>query len=216
MPNEKQTAKLHPDLERCRDGANIRHPLICQPDFGANEIEAINSDYEFIKQNVEEARQQKGWESYLSYHERPFRFQALCEIEAHLTDEEYGRFFAEIWTECEEVWQNFAAIRTLLDKRRPRPQFVMTVGELAEYEGLPPVITVYRGFSHDNHDGLSWTTSEERAVWFARKDADETHQPRVVCGTCAKEHVVACFLRRSEREVFIEPERVRKKETRKL
>ena len=213
MPDTKLPPRLHPDLEKCRDGANIRHSLICRPDFGENEIEAINSDYEFTKQNVEEARQQKDWESYINYHERPFRFAALSAIEGELTDEEYGALFGDTWTHCEEVWQNFVAIRRLLEKRRPRLQFVMTAGELAEYDKLSAEITVYRGFSHDNPDGLSWTTCAERGEWFARKDADEAHQPRVVSGKCRKEHVVAYFLRRSEWEICVEPERVVNKET---
>jgi len=87
---------------------------------------------------------------------------------------------------------------------------------------LPHEVTIYRGFSGDHRDGMSWTLSKRTAEFFAEYSANGPRRrffygtqqgpvPQIVTGVCKKSDIIAVFSDRKEREVVILPESVKSK-----
>ncbi len=89
--------------------------------------------------------------------------------------------------------------------KKCEPAVVMDKDEIAAYNALPEVITIYRGIIEKkavNVKGMSWTTKLETARWFAKRFGK--------CGivysaTIEKRYVCAYFLRRNEFETVVDP-----------
>lgn len=84
---------------------------------------------------------------------------------------------------------------------------LMTGEELAAYEKLPPVFTVYRGvtdFNKGRKRAMSWTTSIKTAEWFAKR-YDSLGE--IWSMDVNKENVLAIF-DSGEHEVVVRPEAI--------
>ena len=79
----------------------------------------------------------------------------------------------------------------------------MNEEEHQTYQQLPETFTVYRGVTPGhNPSGLSWTTSLEKAKWFANRFGEGYIRQ----GTANKSDVLAYFSGRgSEEEIVISP-----------
>lgn len=83
---------------------------------------------------------------------------------------EIGRGLQDAWTTCEwpgraahyEVWLSVFELAV-------EPGHYLAETELRSHEDLPKMLTVYRASAAGHELGLSWTTSFERAHWFATR-----------------------------------------------
>jgi hypothetical protein len=216
MPEPDWISQLHSDLQGCVNGNSIQHPFMWRVDVEANEISEINQTFASRLEESEMALAGKEWDCFFNVVERPCQFKMLEQHMAQMDDEQYARTFADIWVHSEEIWSNAEVIQRLLVARRPVRDLVMTEKEKSHFDNLPERIPLFRGFSHGNEAGLSWTLCEERAIWFARKDADQSHPPMLVRGSCAKGDVIAFFGRRSEQEILVLPQAVRIETTQRV
>ena len=86
--------------------------------------------------------------------------------------------------------------------------FVETNGgkrERAAWRSLPNIVTVYRGCSDINMDGLSWSLCPGVAARFptlGRYTPPVGHRPLLVTGQVAKKRITAVKLDRSEQEII--------------
>jgi hypothetical protein len=196
---------LHPDLlpwlEDLDIGPTLRHPLVYDylPRPGL-----VNRRYELKKEALAEALEEGKWHSYVFLHERPYRAQALWDLDTkvadRLSDHDYWELAGSVWVDSENIHQNIDIWEELFDSDRSCQRELMSDEEWEKLRALPEWITAYRGCIADlNEDGLSFTLDRGQAAWFARRFVDSHGGvPRVLVATVMKSNVIAYFSNESE------------------
>jgi hypothetical protein len=201
----------HPELGTC-----IQHPLYYSVPHHPELNDHANKSLAVKREAVERARTEQRWSKWLVMHERPWRFQALGEIEELLGDEEYWQLLAHAWIDSENIWQNESEWLEKLQVERGHADLMMEEEDRQQLESMPELITIYRGYQRpDRQRAISWTLELERAEWFARRWlVDQT--PLVATGTVAKRDVIALLHGRDEAEVLVKPDKVEIIEVREI
>ncbi|MGN7860923.1 hypothetical protein ACTJI8_10105 [Microbacterium sp. 22303] len=115
----------------------------------------------------------------------------------------------DTWTTCE--WPGLAASRelwtALFSMATPADTYLHEV-EPRPVRSLPESLHVYRAAAPGHEDGMSWTTSFERAHWFATRLGALGGRPHgIVEMDVPREFVLALFHRtRQEHEVVVDTE----------
>ncbi|WP_281692920.1 hypothetical protein [Agathobaculum desmolans] len=89
--------------------------------------------------------------------------------------------------------------------RQCDPQKLMDEEEYAMFANLNSELEIYRGTCETDIEcvkSLSWTISPQKASWFANRWHTKGY---VFKAKIRREHVLACFLRRGEEEVIVDP-----------
>jgi hypothetical protein len=197
--SEELIPELLPYLEDGVMGKQIRHPLIYQVPLWSNG--SANRMYSQKKSEVARARKEKDWSRFVFLHERPYRLNALLEIQDQLKDTQYWSLLADTWIDTENAWQNRAKWRKLFNSNRPYSNYLMSEEEDNAMRSLPQMVTIYRGTSFKNEKGLSWTLSKEKAEFFAQRF--NASKGRVLEKQVDKDQILAVFLGRGESEVIL-------------
>jgi hypothetical protein len=198
---------LVPYIEDCSLlGKILRHPLVFSVPYHEQFNGFLNKQYEAKKESLQRYREDKNWIGYLFIHERPHRLDAFLEIMAELSHEDYWRLLGDLWSDSENIWQNYWAWQFLLGSCRPGQEFLMEERERQELARLPERVRVYRGHQDQNELGYSWTLSYHVARWFA--DRFGSQKGEVVTGLVFKEAIKALLLGRQEVEVVVSPDDV--------
>ncbi len=162
-----------------------------------------------IPEQIIEARLNGDWFTYVFCHRRPFRWRAFSRIAGELRDEEYWPWFRRVWEDAEFPSTNKALIiKLMLKGPQNLRQLMMTDGERSALLNLPHSLKIYRGCHTRRYmRGLSWTLSQERALWFALRSFRSTGI--IVEGGCSKSNIIAYLNARQEEEIVIRPDDVR-------
>lgn len=203
--------ELHPEL-KARVFANtsfdvLQHPLVFSVPYNEISNKMLNKNLAYKKQAVAEAQAEGNWHRYVFLHERPFRFDALQSVQDKFTDgKEYWRVVGSVWTDSENIYQQFAAWKRLWASSLAGRDALMDEEEREVLAAMPEVLTVYRGFKIKKSErGLSWTTDRDKAVWFARRLRYPHQSSFVAQANVAKKDVLAYFDGRNEKEVVVLP-----------
>jgi hypothetical protein len=78
------------------------------------------------------------------------------------------------------------------------------------FNAAPAEITVYRGCQAGRERGLSWTFDQSIATGFAHGKRFPNRNPTLVTAVIPKQHVFAVILDRSEKEIVLDPRRLRR------
>jgi len=184
----------------------IQHPLVYSvphsPQQNALANERLRKVREFLIQNIEE----KNISGYIYMHEKPYRLDAFVKAISIFTvpDKEYWERLGDVWTNSENIYQNYRAWKNLLLSKRSHREYLMDSSEREVFDNLDNEITIYRGY-HKSKRGMSWTLEEERAKWFANRFTD---QGKVLTATAQKKDLIAYLNGRSEEEIIVLPENV--------
>lgn len=181
----------------------LRHPLVSTM-FYVPELNALhNEQLAKKKEAIVEAKAERNWNAFVHLHERPYRFNAFCEIEKLLTDHEYWRMLGAIWSDSENLWQFTFLISRLLNSDRKGRGLFMNTQERRFLASLPDKLAVYRGHIGKNKAGWSWSLSYLKAYWFSgRFSHKNTGVARAVVN---KSDVIAVITRRNEFEIIVDP-----------
>lgn len=209
-------AELHEDLkpyvlEAQGLGLCLRHPLVYGVPYFEQQNNMYNEQYEAKCRYKKKALADKEWGNYVFIHEKPYRVEALFDLENdhgdEISDADFWEIFGEVWTNIENMWQMEDHIRMILEmaayRGRDDQDAMMDEREHELLKALPQKFIVYRGHQGMNEEGLSWTLSPWRAQWFANRWSNDAEVTR---GVLRKEHIVGIFLGRSEMEVGVLPE----------
>lgn len=204
--NEELIPELQPYLEDGVLGKQIRHPLVYQVPLWSNG--SANRMYEQKKRELRIAKKEKQWSRFVFLHERPYRLQAFLEIQDQLSNTAYWRLLADIWVDTENSWQNKSKWQKLFNSPRPHSNYLMNETEYNFLLSLPEEITIYRGCSAHNEDGLSWTFSKEKAEFFAHRwditrDDGKGIKGKVIERKVQVSDIRAIFFGRGESEVIL-------------
>jgi hypothetical protein len=193
--------ELHSDLEDFlfEDGL-IDHELLRVSVTDRNRVVSVNAMYLAKVAHSDQALREGDWNSYIWLRERPYRLGAFVDIMNKRSDQSYWELLAEVWIDCENVWQDLSRWKYLWNNGRSGKQFAMSVAEREVLALLPNKLIIYRGCHHCNVEGLSWTLDREKAIWFARRFQGEL----LITATVNKQDVHAIRNDREEQEVIAE------------
>lgn len=186
-------------------GLVIKNPLLFAVPYIPAMNPVINQSFQAKKAAVAAALAGRDWSQYLWLHERPYRVYAFARIAAQMSDEDYWTRLAQMWTDSENIFEAESLWRRLLNNRARRDtrHLLMTEQERAHLAGLPPVITVYRGYSHPGRGhGMSWSLDKTVAARFAGRYGGRGHLRRRDAPT---REVIAYFAGRGEQEIVWAP-----------
>jgi hypothetical protein len=213
--------ELHPDLAAAVTTLEygptmIKHPLVNQflppPGYAGQ----VNRFYQYKLGSLAQAREEADWHSYIFLHERPWRAEALRDIQDDIEDQEYWELLGDVWMDTENLWQWHELIPELFDSGRPNRKHIMTPRERAALARMSDPVTVYRGHHGVNVDGWAWTTRRSVAEKMARRLLIRGRKPMVTKGHVAKKDVIAYLTRRGEWEIVANPENVTWVSTREM
>ena len=124
-------------------------------------------------------------------HQRAYRIDVFDRIKGRLSDKEYWHTLGWAYTDQEFVYNKWPTLRKLLQSPRPCREFLMSEKDRATFSSLPDELKLYRGFNKGNGLGWSWTLSEEKAIWFAKRYTKLGKQviglrPRLLVGVARK------------------------------
>jgi hypothetical protein len=191
-------------------GQFVAHPLIHSPLLIPGNLNAL---YRQKTAALAKARAACDWHSFIMIHERPYRLDALQEIlndADDLTPGEYWGLIRQVWTDSENIWQNYDLWVEVWQSGMPFREDVMQEPDQAAYKALPDIVPVWRGVSReDGAAGMSWSTDKTKAEWFAyRFSSMDGRLPFLVEGQVQKTDILAYFTGRGESEVVALPEAV--------
>jgi hypothetical protein len=202
--NKMLEEELDSDLAECLSEDNpgfVDHQLIRDRVNNREEAVKLNALYQSKLLRLEQAYKESDWGGYVFEHVRPYRIDIFKDIERKLNDQYYWELLAEVWIDCENIWQNKDEWRDLWNNGRPQKQFAMVPEERETLERLPNELRIYRGIRDaDNIDGLSWTLSREKAIWFARRFRGNF----LLTARANKVDVHAFLDRRKEQEIIVD------------
>lgn len=206
---------LHPDLAAHLEhtelfGTSLRHPLVYSIIHTPGMNALVNKQYAHKRAALTKAELDADWLTYVFLHERPYRLDALIDLDNRhgITGEDYWPLVGRIWTDSENIWQNYCAWQEVLTDSRNDRQLIMDDTDQQVYNELPETFTIHRGYNHDDLDwqlGMSWTLDQRRAHWFAKR-YPQKGKSIVATGTAKREDVIAYFGSRNEQEIVIMPD----------
>jgi hypothetical protein len=199
---------LLPELQACvitdSPVSMVHHPLVVSELFSNA---CVNDQYRQNFQIAKEARESRDWLKYILIHERPYRLKIFRKIADQLTDAEYWELLGGVYIDSENLRRHGTILHKLLTSNRPHREQMMNGRERAHFRKLSARITIYRGYAHRNAAGWSWTLDKAKAVWFARRTL--AGKPQLATGKVKKKDVIAYFSRRKEKEIVVDPKKVK-------
>lgn len=140
-----------------------------------------------------------------AYHDKPERWIGLQDIHHQLSDHDFYRLFVQVWidNECNDAY--LTTIDDLIDQRNIKASTVipaLNAKEQAFYRDLPDNVPVFRGTTLENPwCDYSWTTSREKAEWFALRCDQAT--PAIATGLVSKDAMLFACNQRNESEIAV-------------
>lgn len=140
---------------------------------------------------------------------KPWSLLFVKFAEPFLSEEEFTDFFKDAYIKMEypNSDPNFPVDELVSYFEECDPNLLMSENELEVFNGLPDEVTIYRGVTSNNLDGveaLSWSLSPEKAEWFATRFS--SIKGRVYSATISKNDIFAYFGLRGEQEVIVNPD----------
>ncbi len=185
-----------PDIEE------IRSALVAAG-IDPNTIPQLNPK----KPDTETLKRNGKWHSFIFTHDRASRLQKFWDHQNEIPDNQYWIILGEVLTDLEGSFINKDIILILL-RLKKNPNQMMYEDEKKQFAKLPNTIPVYRGCRHDMIEGLSWTTDNEKGLWFANRYAKLNPNVVLVSGDVPKDKVFSYFRRRGESEIIVAPNAV--------
>lgn len=142
---------------------------------------------------------------------QPYQLQFLDLAKRYLSKKDFSEQLKSIWmmTEFPHQYPNTQLVNLfkISDKKS-----LMQSDELKKFKALQDNITVYRGVWGTKYSvkGLSWTLDKDKARWFSKRFKPHG---KVIEAEISKRDVFAYFTGRSEEEVVVNPNRLRKVKT---
>jgi hypothetical protein len=201
--------ELHPELkahlyEIEGFGRCLKHPLVFSILYTEQMNAILNEQYRVKNERAEKSLEEGDFSTYVWMHERPYRWEAFCNISSQLNNEDYWKLARSIWIDSENIWQLIPIIHDALTakERLSSRSSMMTEDEREFLNELPDEVTVYRGAGKENRKGYSWTVDKETAEWFATR---LRNVGEVLTGRVKKSDIIAYISGRDEHEIIAVP-----------
>jgi len=196
-------------------GQSLKHPLLFDVFYNPSNNARLNEIYRIKRKEADKLLKQRKFSSYVWWHERAYRLDAFVGVMEELDDKDYWELLANIWSDSENIHQNFLMWRDCLEAedRSSRELFMSEEDRvrLAELH-LAETVTIFRGYCvSEGREGMSWTLDHDRAAWFASRFAGAIERSdccEVAHATIKAENIIAFVSARGEDEIVALPEDV--------
>jgi hypothetical protein len=187
-------------------GQVLQHPLVYQVPYSPQFNKMVNKQFEFKKNKLEQAIENKDWDNYIFMHERPYRIEAFQAIEENLSNKEYWSTLKSIFVDSENIYQNFNDWENLFYSERDCKEYFMSEDNKLAFDELPEELIIYRGFVNDDgENSFSWSLDIEKAIWFANRFS-KGEEYYVAKATVNKKDIIGYTNDRNEEEIVVLPE----------
>jgi hypothetical protein len=192
------------------DGLVLQHPLLHVAGVKMEGAAWINHLVQTAEEAAEKALAEERWLDYVLLHEPPYRVAVFAKLAKKLSHAAYWKSLGEHYIYTENIWQRKRQLARLFASNRPHRKQLMSAYERRHLASLPNRLTIYRGSQSKRIQGWSWTLDEKKAPWFAKRWASLNFgKPHVATGKAKKSDVIAYFSRRKEKEIIIDPSKVK-------
>lgn len=192
-------------------GQVLQHPLVYFVPYFEQMAAYANAMLMKKKAALETAIEKKVWDRVVGLHERPWRCDAFDKHADQMDDQTYWSLLAWIYTDSENIHENFEAWERLLCTDRPGRDAFMSADEALFMAALPERIRVFRGGTDRSVTDFSWSVDERVAAWFAQRavSLEGRSGPGVVLeGWVDKADVIGYKNNRDEAEIIVSPSHV--------
>jgi hypothetical protein len=192
------------------DGLVLQHPLLHVSGVKMEGAAWVNHLVQAAEEAAEKALAEERWLDYVLLHEPPYRVAVFGKLAKKLSHAVYWKSLGEIYIYTENIWQWKRQLTRHFASDRPHRQQLMSAYERRCFASLPNRLTIFRGSHSRKVHGWSWTLDEKKALWFAKRlERLGVGIPRVATGKAKKSDVIAYFSRRKEKEIIIDPSKVK-------
>jgi hypothetical protein len=185
---------LRPYLEQTELCWFIRHPFYNEPVYDLEKCAYIHQKIDCRTAQADACFEDGDWEGYLQCVEVPSQPEWFAKDAYLFQDDRYWCVLSRVYQGQWQTHKNRELFDRLFRADRPGRENLMDPDERRVLARLPDVLTVYRGYAANDcegfADGIAWTLSRRRAVWYAnwKRDSDN---PTVITGEVRKEDVWA-------------------------
>jgi len=174
-------------------------------------LKQINEIIEFQSNLLKEFENARRWQHYVFTYHRPYRVDALLRVVERVGASKLWPLVGYVWHDSESNMQSADEWNEIWSRAYDRHgdfrkcfRKVMGAADRRIYDGLPTMITAYRGcFDENDTMAYSWTLNRETAEWFARRK--RFHGAPVVAKVKVhKSFVLAYFGSRNESELVLD------------
>ena len=135
---------------------------------------------------------------------KPYRLTFLKYIQPYLSQKDFSEILNDAWTRSENPNSdpNVSQEELLAMFQTADPTALMEEDEYLQFKQFDDTDTVYRGvtsYNAENIKALSWSLDCDKAAWFAHRFGEDG---TVYEAQIAKEHILAYFNSRNEKEVI--------------
>ncbi len=192
------------------DDLVLQHPLLHIAGVKMEGAAWVNHLVQTAEEAAEKALREERWLDYVLLHEPPFRVAVFSKLAKNFSDASYWKSLGELYIYTENIWQRKRQLARLFASNRPQRRQLISAYERRYLARLPNRLTIFRGFQAKGIQGWSWTLDEKKALGFAKRlERLGFGIPRVATGRAKKSDVIAYFSRRKEKEIVIDPSKVK-------
>jgi hypothetical protein len=134
------------------------------------------------------------------FHDSYSRLPALLDLADKMRYRSWLRVLGLHWSGFDNVSAHLDDLYPMLEGQSPVRQ-MMTAKEWRVYEGLPEVVSIYRGAGEHNFIGASWSLDRKIAEKFPCLRRYRVPTPLLLTARARKEDILAVKLDRKEVEV---------------
>ena len=134
------------------------------------------------------------------------RLEYLIELMDYLEPNDWYKLAGDHWTGLDNIYEHSAALqRYFIASIQAHKLHMMNAAELAVYDSLPDMVTIYRGCSDSNKEGLCWSLAEKVARKMTSRNRYEPpggSETFVLTETINKSLIVAVKLDKNGLEII--------------
>lgn len=147
------------------------------------------------------------WHAYVDRHHKEWQFEALLEaVRRGLSGALYWQLVTDVWQMSdrpgvdEDLWVTFYG-----NDMPPGRRAAMNSDELAVFDALPDVVTLYRGALPQHRKGMAWSLERRVAEFFATEHGRRAADGLVYCVQVPRSAMLVYYSWREEAEVLVLP-----------
>jgi hypothetical protein len=192
------------------DGLVLQHPLLHLVSVKMEGAAWINHLVQTAEEAAAKALAEERWLDYVLLHETPFRLDVFGKLAKRLSHAVYWKSLGGLYIYTEDIWQRKRQLAKHFASDRPHRKQLMSAYERRYLARLPNRLTIFRGSHSKRAHGWSWTLDEKKALLLARRrNATKIANSQLATGTAKKSDALAYFSRRKEKEIVIDPLKVK-------
>jgi hypothetical protein len=184
------------------EGLVLGHPLLHITGISMERAAWVNHLVQTAEKAAAKALAEERWLDYVFLHEPSHRLGVFSKLAKKLPDAVYWKSLSVLYIKTRDIWQQKRQLVRLLTANRSRREQLMSAYERRYFARLPSRLTIYRACEPRRVPGWNWMLDESKA----RRSLEML---RLATGRARRSDVIAYFSRRREKEIVVDPAKVK-------